>query len=150
VENLNSKTQYALLAALVLTSEYDPKQTVKTRDIADRTGAPRKYLGQILRQLKNRALLKSEKGPTGGYRLMRPPGRISVAEVIAAVSAEEDGRRRRDLPASNYRPALRWLGSELDAVQRRFLAGITLQDFLEHAEAEEGESNEEWRMRNGE
>lgn len=136
MENLNSKTQYALLAALVLTRDYDPDETVKTRDIADRTGAPKKYLGQILRQLKNRALLKSEKGPTGGYRLMRPPERISVAEVIAAVSAEEDGRRRRDLPDSKYRPALQWLGRELDAVQRRFLAGTTLQDFLELAEAE--------------
>lgn len=134
MNDLNSKVEYALLAALDLARHYDPRSTLKAQDIARRTGAPKKYLGQILRELKNRALVKSEKGPTGGYRLMRRPQLISVAEIIAAVSGEPDGRRRRDLPETDYAEGLRWLNEALKEVQRSFLADINLEDFLRKVE----------------
>lgn len=131
---LSSEMDYALLAALDLAAHYAPEGTVKARDIAERTGAPEKYLGQILRKLRKHALVKSEKGPTGGYRLMRRPGLISVAEVIAAVAETSDGRRRRDLPESGYSQALQWLSGKLDDVKRELLSNISLNDFLGRAE----------------
>jgi Rrf2 family protein len=143
LETLNSKVEYALLAALDLTRRYDPDTTVTAREIAENTGAPEKYLGEILRQLRNQALVKSEKGPTGGYRLMRPPDMISVAEIIAAVSAEGDGRRRRSLPQSDYAGALRWLASELARRQQVFLSGMSLQDFLQHVDQRDGNRQQE-------
>ena len=127
---LNSKVEYALAAVLDLARNYDPGTTVKAQEIAERTGAPEKYLGQILRELKKNALVKSEQGPGGGYRLMRRPELISVAEVMAAVATESDGRRKRSLPSSEYAEALHWLSGELEEVRRQLLVGINLKDFL--------------------
>lgn len=131
---LSSEMEYALLAALDLAENYSPDATVKARDIAERTGAPEKYLGQILRKLRTQMLVKSEKGPNGGYRLMRQPDMISVAEVIAAVEEQGDGRRRRDRPESGYAEALRWLTRELDEAKRKLLSNISLEDFLQRTE----------------
>lgn len=51
-------------------------------DIADRAGVPRKFLEQILLELKKRGILRSHRGKFGGYALARDPKDISFAEVI--------------------------------------------------------------------
>ena len=126
---LGSKVEYALLAAMDLAANYDPNKPLKTEDVARRTGAPAKYLGQLLLRLKARALVRSSQGPSGGYRLMRRPELISVAEVMDAVASREDGRRRRPAPGNRYRKALDWLAGEMDDARRRLLSRVTLADF---------------------
>ena len=126
---LGSRTEYALLAAMDLAVNYDPNRPLKTEDVARRTGAPAKYLGQILLRMKARALVRSTQGPTGGYRLMRRPELISVAEVMDALASGGDGRRRRAAPDSPYGKALDWLAGEMDDARRRLLSRVTLADF---------------------
>jgi Rrf2 family protein len=130
-----SRTQYALLAVLDLAAHYKPEKPVKLQEIADRTGAPAKYLGQILGSLKKRALVKSSQGPSGGYWLMRRPALISVAEVWEAVGGGEDRRRRRGLPESRYSSAVGWLSGRLERQRNELLSGISLADFLGRAGA---------------
>jgi Rrf2 family protein len=71
------------LLSLALHAETDGPTTV--RDIADRTGLPQPYLEQILLALKGAGLVRSKRGVGGGYILARPPGQITLAEIIRAV-----------------------------------------------------------------
>ena len=130
---LSSMAQYALLAAMDLAANYEPDKPVKAGDIARRTGAPVKYLGQILLRLKGRALVRSTQGPKGGYRLMRRPELISVAEVMDAVASNDDRRRGCVTVDECHATALEWLSGEIDAARRRLLSHVTLADFVRRA-----------------
>ena len=129
MSDLSSKMEYALLAAMDLAANYVPGSPVKTQDIARRTGAPAKFLSQILLRLKERALVHSAKGRAGGYWLMRRPELISAGEILDAVAPAADGRRsRRRLPQTAYTPALRRLGDEMAAARRSVLSAVSLAD----------------------
>jgi Rrf2 family cysteine metabolism transcriptional repressor len=78
---LSRKSEYAFLAMIDLT-EHFKDGPVKTADICARKAIPRKYLEQILLQLKGAGFVRSVRGPAGGYRLARAPGRITLAELI--------------------------------------------------------------------
>ncbi len=125
---LHSKVEYALLAAVDLAAHHPASAPVKTREIASRTGAPAKYLGQLLLLLKARMLVRSTRGPTGGYRLMRPPELISAAEVMDAVASNNRGHRSRRPAHSPYSSALNWLSEGLAEARRDFLSSVTLAD----------------------
>ncbi len=51
-------------------------------DIAERAGVPRKFLEQILLELRKRGILRSLRGRSGGYLLGRAPNDISFADII--------------------------------------------------------------------
>ena len=55
---------------------------VPTGRIAEANGIPKKFLEQILLELKGARLVESRMGPTGGYLLARPAGEISLAQII--------------------------------------------------------------------
>lgn len=51
-------------------------------DIADEAGVPRKFLEQILLELRKRGILRSQRGRSGGYQLAKAPQDISFADII--------------------------------------------------------------------
>jgi Rrf2 family iron-sulfur cluster assembly transcriptional regulator len=63
---------------------------VLIREIAAGAGVPPQSLAKILHGLRNQGLVKSTKGPGGGYRLARPGTTMHVAEVIEAVDGRVD------------------------------------------------------------
>lgn len=68
---------------------FDSGDTVtQARSISERQGIPARYLEQILRKLRKGGIVKTMRGPGGGYRLTRKPEDISVGDVIRAI----DGR----------------------------------------------------------
>ncbi len=92
---MDRKTDYALRAAVFLAGSYPGGLTATTAEIAENSGAPRGYLVHILLALKNKTLLASTPGRKGGYRLMRRPELISVAEIVRAVTDHNDKSRAR-------------------------------------------------------
>lgn len=78
---LSTKGEYASRAILELALHYGEKP-LHIRDISRAQDIPQRFLEQILLQLKRAGYLRSHKGPDGGYFLSKPPGKISVAEVI--------------------------------------------------------------------
>jgi len=58
---------------------------VPLRDISDEEDISLSYLEQLFAKLRRGGVVRSVKGPGGGYLLTRPPGDISVAEVIELV-----------------------------------------------------------------
>jgi Rrf2 family protein len=81
---LSRKAKYGLKAMLRLatTRESGP---MLVSDLAATESIPKKFLEQILLELKHRGLLQSKKGKGGGYMLTRPSCAISMGEVIRAL-----------------------------------------------------------------
>ena len=78
---LTQKTRYALRALLYLIEE-GHGGAVQLQRIADTQKIPRKFLELIMLDLKALGIVQSVRGPKGGYKLKRHPGRISFGEVI--------------------------------------------------------------------
>ena len=78
---LSLRGEYALRAVLVLGTN-DPKKLVRIHQISRQQNIPQRFLEQILNDLRSSGLVESRRGPTGGYRLARPPERIALAEII--------------------------------------------------------------------
>lgn len=81
---LSQKARYGLRAMLHL-AEHAKEASLQIADIADKANVPRKFLEQILLELKRRGLVHSVRGRNGGYNLGRSPKDISFAEVIRVI-----------------------------------------------------------------
>ena len=81
---LNKKTKYALRAVLALARRRD-EGLVLIADLAESESIPKKFLEQILLDLKRAGILASTKGKGGGYALGRPASDISVGAVIRVI-----------------------------------------------------------------
>lgn len=80
---LQRTTEYALqtMAALSLAGT----QPLSSGDLHRQLGIPRKYLQRLLTRLTKHGLVRSSRGRTGGYVLRRPPGKVSLLEVVESV-----------------------------------------------------------------
>ena len=78
------KTRYALRSLLFLAEE-GGTTPVQLARIADTQRVPPKYLELIMLDLKKAGIVKSSRGPKGGYLLARSPGDISFGEIVRAL-----------------------------------------------------------------
>ncbi len=78
---LSSRTDYALRALFTLVECAD-KELVSTRRLAERNEIPKKFLEQILMEMKTQGWIESVTGKLGGYRLAKPASKITMGEVI--------------------------------------------------------------------
>ncbi|MGK2962217.1 MAG: RrF2 family transcriptional regulator [Gemmatimonadaceae bacterium] len=78
---LSQTSDYALRAVLVLAREYE-RRSLRADEIARATGAPANYLSKTLNALAKAGVLKSARGPQGGFSLAIPPESLSLARVI--------------------------------------------------------------------
>ena len=75
--------EYALRALIVLGLEYlGDDSVVRIQEISTRHNIPKRFLEQILNDLRSAGVVESKRGVTGGYRLKIPPERVTLAEVI--------------------------------------------------------------------
>ena len=81
---LSVRGEYALRALLVLSLHYD-ENVVRIQTIAEEQQIPKKFLEQILTDLKRLGAVESKRGVHGGYRLARPPEHITLASVVRHV-----------------------------------------------------------------
>lgn len=78
---ISQKTRYALRSLLYLVEE-GQGAPVQLGRIAETQQVPRKYLELIMLDLKKAGIVVSTRGPTGGYRLAKPPEEISFGDII--------------------------------------------------------------------
>ncbi len=81
---LSKKAKYAIKALKVLAETYGTGP-VLIAQIASAELIPKKFLEGILLELRNHAILQSQKGKGGGYRLRVEPERITLAQVIRII-----------------------------------------------------------------
>jgi len=84
VLRISRKIDYGLRAMIYLAS-IDPSAIVPFREIARQMMVPEDFLAKILKTLVDQGLVRSARGPHGGYALARPAADVSFLEVIEAV-----------------------------------------------------------------
>jgi len=119
-------------------------EPVGIRAISERQAIPARYLEQIFQRLRRAGLVTSRRGPGGGYLLARPPGEITLREVVEAVEGPLAGALSPGAPAgaarTPYRPDFLWpaLASGVGGV----LARVTLEGLCRDAARSEVERAE--------
>ena len=81
---LTSKGRYAIMAMADLAKNIVKEPTSLT-EISLRQGISISYLEQLFLKLRENNLVKSSRGPSGGYVLSKPPGEIKLLSIISAV-----------------------------------------------------------------
>src|SRR5687767_11992511 len=67
----------------VLARDYqEDDSVVRIQEISDKQNIPKRFLEQILNDLKSAGIVQSKRGVAGGYRLKRSPDQITLAEII--------------------------------------------------------------------
>lgn len=81
--------QQALRALIFLAGRAD-STPVLVREIADAERIPRPFLSKLLHTLRNRGIVKSTKGPGGGYALARAPEKVRVCDIVETFDGSLD------------------------------------------------------------
>ncbi len=82
---ISAKADYAVRAAAELAAAESAGKPVKGEQLSRAQGIPRKFLENILADLRHAGLVRARRGADGGYALTRPASEISVADVLRAV-----------------------------------------------------------------
>lgn len=81
---ISQKAKYALRALIAL-AKADPKAPQLISTIAEAQRIPRKFLEQILLELKHYGLVVSRRGKLGGYALLKPASQITFGQVLRLI-----------------------------------------------------------------
>jgi Rrf2 family iron-sulfur cluster assembly transcriptional regulator len=131
---LGTKGRYAVMAMtdLILNSAGKP---VALADIADRQDISVSYLEQLFAKLRRRGMVKSVRGPGGGYVLSRPPQEMRVSDIVVAVDESlKQTRCELDSPlgcaGASGRCLTHDLWAELGNQIYLFLSSVSLDDVV--------------------
>ena len=138
---LSVRGEYALRALLVLAREFEENESVvRIQEISKRQNIPKRFLEQILNDLKTTRLVESKRGVMGGYRLRCRPERIDLAEIVrhvegalAPVSCVSEKYYEKCSCPDESRCAIRSVMKETRDAIVTILESVTLADLAERA-----------------
>lgn len=90
---VGSRADYGLRAVVYLASLEDQEEPQQISAIARRQQIPEDYLRQLLTQLRSAGIVRSVRGPRGGYMLARAPGLITMGEIIEVLEGPPERMR---------------------------------------------------------
>lgn len=129
---VTAKVDYAVRAATMLaTHAAGEGGPLKGDRIATAQAIPLKYLENILSELRQSGIVRSQRGAEGGYWLARPAAEITIADIIRAVEgplAHVRGERAENLEYPEGTGALQELWVATRASLRLVLDHVTLAD----------------------
>jgi Rrf2 family protein len=129
---VSAKTDYALRAASELAlAATDGVGTIKGDFISETQGIPKKFMQNILHDLKRSGLVRTRRGASGGYWLALPAEEISLAAIIRAVEgplANVRGEWPEVVEYSGAAEHLQEVWIALRANMRAVLVSVTLAD----------------------
>jgi Rrf2 family protein len=129
---ISAKADYAVRAAAELAVATD-RGPIRAEEIATAQQIPLNFLLNILGDLKLGRIVQSHRGSHGGYRLARPPEKITLAEIIRAVEgplANVHEVRPEELQYAAPAEALRDVWVAVRASLRRVLESVTVADLI--------------------
>jgi Rrf2 family protein len=125
---ITAKADYAIRAVAELASTASDA-SVKADTVATAQGIPLRFLLNILVELKRAGIVRSQRGPEGGYQLSRPPSEVTLADIIRAVEgplAEVGGTRPEALSYSGPAAGLGEVWIAVRANLRAILEQVTV------------------------
>lgn len=126
----SAKTEYGLISLLELASIYLQGGVLQVAEIASRQQMPDRYLEQMLTSLRRAQILRSIRGPRGGYQLAMSPSQIKVVDVVRCLEGE-DSLRGETLSETPEYQVLNSLKNELAMARAQILETTTLQDLID-------------------
>jgi Rrf2 family protein len=131
--HVTAKADYAVRAVVELagSSQAAPR---KVDDIAQAQSIPVSFLENILTQLRSSGVVRSQRGPEGGYWLARPAEELDLAHVIRAVEGPlvgVRGQRPEEIEYTGSAEALQQVWIALRANLRKVLEETTVADVAE-------------------
>lgn len=126
---LTTKGRYAVMAMLDLSYNSKEQQPLTLSLISERQNISLSYLEQLFTKLRHHNLVKSVRGPGGGYLLNKNTQDISIADIIEAVDENVDLRRCKGQANCNKGAECisHALWCDVSDQIRSFLQGITLK-----------------------
>ena len=131
---ISAKGRYALRLMIDL-AEHNTGEFITLKDVSARQEISMKYLEQIITPLSRAGLLKSIRGPQGGYRLTKEPKAYTVGEIIRVMEGklapiacleqdENECSRSEECATIDF-----WKG--LYDVINQYVDSVTLEDLVE-------------------
>ena len=128
--HVTAKADYAVRAVIELaaSSQESPR---KVDDVARAQAIPVSFLENILTQLRSAGVVRSQRGPEGGYWLAKPATDVSLADVIRAVEGPlvgVRGQRPEEIEYSGSAECLQTVWIALRANLRKVLEEVSVAD----------------------
>ena len=130
----SAKTEYGLVALIELAGQFQSGGVMQVGEIASRQGIPDRYLEQMLTSLRRGGILRSIRGPKGGYQLMRPPAAILVSEVVQVLEGEPQLRDGGTRETPEFQ-VLHALAGDLQTARLALLEATSLEQLIERRDA---------------
>jgi Rrf2 family protein len=133
---ISRRTDYATRAVLALA--LTDGGSLKLADLAERTGVPASVLEQVMPRMRQEGIVRSERGPSGGYRLNGRPDEITLERVVRLFEGQLApigcATRRKPEPCPmRVGCSLRGVWEEVRDVTIAVLAETTFADLAERA-----------------
>ena len=135
---LSTKSRYGVRALFDM-AYHSGNLPAQIKDISRRQAISPRYLEQIFQDLKKAGLLKSKRGPQGGYHLARKPEEITIKEIVMAaeggVSLVDCGKVRGNKHSCEFASKCITHNVWAEASRRlqEYFDSITLKDLCENA-----------------
>ncbi len=137
---LTRKTTYGIRALVNIARAGE--RSLSVAEIAEREGIPPKFLAGILSDLRQRGIVRGQRGPIGGYQLAVSPEELTIAEVVellggplfpfACLAREPRGERCRECPGEENCPARQALSGACAAAYNA-LGRLALSDIMRNS-----------------
>lgn len=129
---IGSKGFYGVLAMAELVLNRRAGRPIQVKEIAQRQKIPEEFLGHIMVLLKRADLVRSHRGPGGGYLLAHPPESISLGAVLQVlegpfIDPEIRGQKKQSTASVVTRRLLETWASAVQASEK-ILEDVTLAD----------------------
>lgn len=121
--NVSMKSKYALRLMMDL-AENDAGGSISLKDIARRQEISEKYLEQVVSMLNKAGLVKSIRGPQGGYRLCKKPYDYKVGEILRVTEGSLSFYTEPEEDISQI------LWNKIDEAVRGVIDTVTLEDMV--------------------
>lgn len=122
---ISARCDYACKAIVELAMQWPQREPVQVKEIAEKHNIPVSYLVNILNQLKMIGVVKSIRGPQGGYLLKVAPDQIKLSRVLKAIGGPL-------LPVANTikekETVFDSIWEELEEAMEKVLGSITFED----------------------
>jgi Rrf2 family protein len=128
--HVTAKADYAVRAVIELVDAAQDSPR-KVDSLAKAQSIPVSFLENILTQLRSAGIVRSQRGPEGGYWLGRPAGEITLAEVIRAVEGPlvgVRGQRPEEVEYVGSAESLKQVWIALRANLRAVLESVSVAD----------------------
>jgi Rrf2 family protein len=132
---LSNKGRYGLQAVFDL-AYHNAGRASQIKDICDRQAIPARFLEQVFRDLKRAGIVRSKRGPRGGYELALEPTALRIGDVVRAIEGpialtQIEGRALSCTSGEVLREVMGSLSQQIEGI----LDETTIADLCSRAES---------------